>query len=66
MKNNTDESWANFKNQRNLVNSMIKKAKRDQTQIDIDRINNMTDLNSNWWKLVKLHFTPDKETIPAL
>jgi len=67
LKNNTkDVWWAKYITQRNIVNSLIRKAKRERTKIDIDKINNMTDSTLDWWKLVKTHFGPNNESAPAL
>ena len=63
---NTPEAWARYRSQRNLVTSIIRKAKRDHNQSIIDQLNNLDHSNADWWKVVRTAFGCSRNQIPAL
>ena len=63
---NTPELWERYRTQRNLVNSMIKRAKRSSTEALINQVNSMTQSRSDWWKLIKKCVSPSYNSIPTL
>ena len=63
---NTPELWERYRAQRNLVNSMIKSAKRSSTDALIDQVNTMSQSKSDWWKLIKKCVSPSHNSIPTL
>jgi len=63
---NSMNAWNRFKTQRNLVNSLIRQAKRQSTQATFDTLNSSSHSRSDWWKLVKSCFGSSDSIIPAL
>ena len=63
---NTPQTWSDYRSQRNLVTSLIRKAKREHDSSVFDRLNALDSSDSGWWKIVKSTFGSDRGSIPAL
>ena len=63
---NTHEIWYAYRAQRNLVTSLIRKAKREHDAILFERLNTLDSSDSGWWKMVRTFFGSGRGSIPAL
>ena len=62
----TPDAWARYRQQKNLLNSTINRAKREHTKSIIDKLNSLDRSNADWWKVVRTAFGSSRDTIPAL
>ena len=62
----TPTAWVSYRKQRNLVNSLVRAAKRGNSYKLIERVNSMTHSTSDWWKIVKTCTSPGYQSIPTL